>query len=59
MAVTVAVALLFFLYGARLAPQACGRDRPLAASGAGFASTFILFPIIGIPWSMPLAAGRP
>ena len=48
-AVTVAIALLFFLYGARLSPQA-------ALAGAGnvrlhallFASTFMLFPALGL-----------
>lgn len=48
-AVTVAIALLFFLYGARLAPQAA-----LAGARHGrlhaliFASTFLLFPALGL-----------
>lgn len=49
MAVTVAVALLFFLYGTRLAPQAVWQGLAhWRLQGLGFASTFILFPIIGI-----------
>ena len=47
--VTAAIALLFFLYGARLAPQAIwaglGNWRLQALV---FASTYVLFPIIGI-----------
>jgi solute carrier family 10 (sodium/bile acid cotransporter), member 7 len=48
-AVTVAVALLFFLYGARLSPAAVWSGLAhWRLQGLVFASTFILFPIIGL-----------
>jgi sodium/bile acid cotransporter 7 len=48
-AVNVAVALLFFLYGARLSPQAVWSGLAnWRLQGLTFASTFILFPLIGL-----------
>ena len=48
-AVTVAIALLFFLYGARLAPQAAlAGARNVRLHGVVFLSTFALFPALGL-----------
>ncbi len=48
-AVTMAVALLFFLYGARLSPQAVWSGLAhWRLQSLTFASTFILFPVIGL-----------
>jgi sodium/bile acid cotransporter 7 len=48
-AVTVAVALLFFLYGARLAPQAIWQGMAhWRLQVLVFLSTFLLFPLIGL-----------
>ncbi|MBB3357498.1 sodium/bile acid cotransporter 7 [Novosphingobium sp. BK486] len=48
-AVTAAVALLFFLYGARLAPQAVWQGMAhWRLQALVFASTFALFPLIGL-----------
>ncbi|WP_206239276.1 bile acid:sodium symporter family protein [Novosphingobium terrae] len=48
-AVALAVALLFFLYGARLSPQAVWSGLAhWRLQGLTFASTFILFPVIGL-----------
>ncbi|GHC83230.1 bile acid:sodium symporter family protein [Novosphingobium pokkalii] len=48
-AVTVAVALLFFLYGARLAPQAIWQGMAhWRLQLLVFLSTFLLFPLIGL-----------
>ncbi|MET3284072.1 bile acid:sodium symporter family protein [Novosphingobium capsulatum] len=48
-AVTAAVALLFFLYGARLAPQAVWQGMAhWRLQALVFASTFVLFPLIGL-----------
>lgn len=47
--VTLAVALLFFLYGARLAPDAIWRGMShWRLQALIFASTYILFPILGL-----------
>ena len=63
---TLAVALLFLLYGARLAPQAIWAGiAHWRLQSVVFASTFILFPLIGLaiaalarPWLAPdLIAG--
>jgi sodium/bile acid cotransporter 7 len=59
--VYVAVALLFFLYGARLAPQAIlAGIMHWRLQGLVFLSTFVLFPILGLiitaifrPWLTP------
>ncbi|WP_019516752.1 bile acid:sodium symporter family protein [Sphingomonas sp. Mn802worker] len=49
MAVTVAVALLFFLYGARLAPAAIWAGLThWRLQGLVFLSTFLLFPLLGL-----------
>ena len=48
-AVTVAVGLLFFLYGARLAPQAVWQGLAnWRLQAVVFISTFVLFPLIGL-----------
>ncbi|WP_294190045.1 bile acid:sodium symporter family protein, partial [uncultured Sphingomonas sp.] len=48
-AVTVAVALLFFLYGARLAPAAIWAGLThWRLQGLVFLSTFLLFPLLGL-----------
>jgi sodium/bile acid cotransporter 7 len=48
-AVTVAIALLFFLYGARLAPQAAlAGARHVKLHAFIFLSTFVLFPALGL-----------
>jgi solute carrier family 10 (sodium/bile acid cotransporter), member 7 len=48
-AVTVAVALLFFLYGARLSPSAVWSGiAHWRLQSLTFASTFVLFPLIGL-----------
>ena len=48
-AVTVAIALLFFLYGARLsAAQALGGLRNWQLHGTVLAITFVLFPLLGL-----------
>jgi sodium/bile acid cotransporter 7 len=48
-AVTVAVALLFFLYGARLSPSAVWSGiAHWRLQSLVFASTFVLFPLIGL-----------
>ena len=48
-AVTVAVALLFFLYGARLAPAAIWAGLThWRLQGLVFLSTFVLFPLLGL-----------
>ena len=48
-AVTVAVALLFFLYGARLSPAAVWSGMAhWRLQSLVFASTFVLFPLIGL-----------
>ena len=64
--VYLAVALLFFLYGARLSPQAIlAGIMHWRLQGLVFLSTFVLFPVIGLiitavfrPWLSPdLAVG--
>jgi sodium/bile acid cotransporter 7 len=48
-AVTVAIALLFFLYGARLSPQAAlAGARNLKLHAVVSAATFVLFPAMGL-----------
>src|SRR5882762_8842338 len=48
-ATTVAVGLLFFLYGARLSPQAAlAGARNWRLHLVVFASTFVLFPLLGL-----------
>ena len=48
-AVTVAIALLFFLYGARLAPEAALEGaRNMKLHALVFAATFALFPALGL-----------
>lgn len=67
-AVTAAIALLFFLYGARLsAAEALGGLRNWRLHGTVLAATFVLFPLLGLSvlllllpqWLLPapLAAG--
>jgi sodium/bile acid cotransporter 7 len=54
-AVTVAVALLFFLYGARLSPAAVWSGiAHWRLQSLTFASTFVLFPLIGLAASWAL-----
>ena len=48
-AVTAAIALLFFLYGARLsAAEALGGLRNWRLHGTVLAATFVLFPLLGL-----------
>jgi sodium/bile acid cotransporter 7 len=48
-AVTLAIALLFFLYGARLSPRAAMEGaKNVKLHALVFASTFVLFPILGL-----------
>jgi sodium/bile acid cotransporter 7 len=48
-ATTFAVGLLFFLYGARLSPQAAlAGAKDWRLHGVVFASTFVLFPLLGL-----------
>ena len=63
-AVTIAIGVLFFLYGARLAPRAVV-DGLLhwRLQGLVFASTYVLFPLLGVafttlarPWLQPTLA---
>ncbi|GGE15197.1 bile acid:sodium symporter [Aureimonas endophytica] len=59
-AVTVAVALLFFLYGARLAPSAIWAGLAhWRLQSLVFASTFLLFPLIGLAVSAGAGALLP
>ena len=47
--VKVAIALLFFLYGARMSPAAIGAGlMHWRLQGAIFLSTFLLFPLLGL-----------
>nr|WP_211177635.1 bile acid:sodium symporter family protein [Pseudonocardia acidicola] len=48
-ATTVAIGMLFFLYGARLSPQAALEGlRHWRLHGTVFAATFVLFPLLGL-----------